>query len=120
MKKSYSGGCHCGDIRYDVSLDIQSLVACNCSICAKKGHLLAFAPEADFKLLSGENSLSDYQFGKMNIHHFFCKKCGIGSFGKGTMPDGTKIAAINVRCLDDVDIDQFPITPFDGKSLPIT
>ena len=68
-------------------------------------------------LLSGENSITDYQFGKKGIHHYFCKFCGIGAFAKGSMPDGTPMRSVNARCLDDIDIDQFPIYQFDGKSL---
>lgn len=113
----YTGGCHCGNVRFDVEMTIDKLLSCNCSICSKKGHLLAFAPEAQFTLLKGADALSDYQFGQKTIHHLFCKTCGISSFGKGTMPDGTKTVAINARCLDGVDLTQFPIMEFDGKSL---
>ena len=113
----YMGGCHCGKVRFEVDMTIDKVMSCNCSICSKKAHLLAFTPEQNFKLLSGEDALSDYQFGKKIIHHHFCKNCGIGSFGKGAMPDGTKMASINVRCLDDIDIAQFPVQSFDGKHL---
>lgn len=112
----YSGGCHCGQVRYEVEMAIDNLLSCNCSICAKKGHLLAFAPEANFRLISGDNSLSDYQFNKKTIHHLFCKNCGIASFGKGSMPDGTKMVSINARCLDDVDVRVFPVMEYDGKN----
>lgn len=113
----YTGGCHCGAVRFEAEMTIEKLMSCNCSICSKKGHLLAFTPDANFNLLSGQEALMDYQFGKKVIHHLFCKTCGIGAFGKGTSPDGTKTAAINVRCLDNVDIAQFPIVEFDGKHL---
>lgn len=113
----YKGGCHCGKVRFEVEMAIDSVMACNCSICSKKAHLLAFAPEDQFHLLKGEDALTDYQFGKKTIHHYFCSTCGIGSFGKGTMPDGTHMRAINVRCLDDVNIDQIPVRHFDGRSL---
>lgn len=113
----HSGGCHCGNVRFEVELTLGKLMSCNCSICAKRGYLLAFAPEKNFTLLSGAEFLTDYQFGKKNIHHLFCKTCGISAFGSGTMPDGTPTRAINARCLDGIDIAQFPIHEFDGKSL---
>jgi hypothetical protein len=113
----YKGGCHCGKVRYEVDTKIEQVIACNCSICSKKGHLLAFAPEEQFKLLSGEGDLGDYQFNKRVIHHLFCKHCGIGSFGRGVRPDGARMVAINVRCLDDVDVGRFPVQEFDGKTL---
>ncbi|HRO66776.1 MAG TPA: GFA family protein [Pseudobdellovibrionaceae bacterium] len=91
-------------------------MACNCSICSKKAHLLAFAPDSNFTLLSGDEVLKSYQFRKKNIHHSFCSECGIGTFGTGTGKDGVKMRAINVRCLDDIDVSKFPVTHVDGKS----
>jgi hypothetical protein len=114
--KTYTGGCHCGAVRYEVTSDLGSVITCNCSICMKRGSLLTFVPVAQFRLLSGQNNLTDYQFASRTIHHLFCKTCGIGSYAMGAMPDGTKMAAINVRCLDGVDIDALKPTPFDGKS----
>src|SRR3954462_5387842 len=96
----YSGGCHCGAVRYEVDMTIENVMSCNCSICSRKGYLLTFTPATNFTLLQGEGALSDYLFGKKTIHHLFCKQCGISSFAKGTMPDGTEIRAINARCLD--------------------
>lgn len=113
----YSGGCHCGQVRFEVEMTIENVISCNCSICSKKGHLLAFTTAKNFTLLQGEEALSDYQFNKKQIHHLFCKHCGIGSFGRGTTPDGKEMCAINVRCLDNVDFTQFPVVNVDGKSL---
>lgn len=112
----YTGSCHCSAIRFEVDIELEQVISCNCSICSKKGHWLAFTSEDNFKLLSGDDSISDYQFGKQTIHHYFCKKCGIGPFGKGTMPDGKKMRAINVRCLDDIDFEKIKPMPVDGKS----
>jgi len=115
--KTYAGGCHCGNVRYDVTMELGEVMQCNCSICSKTGALLAFAPAAQFQLRSGEGRLSDYQFGKKRIHHLFCPTCGIRSFARGTGPDGKEMAAINVRCLDGVDATALPVKPFDGRSL---
>jgi hypothetical protein len=41
--KTYSGGCHCGAVRYEVDAEIAQAIACNCSIYTKHGLLLAFA-----------------------------------------------------------------------------
>ncbi|MNJ92735.1 Glutathione-dependent formaldehyde-activating enzyme [compost metagenome] len=112
----YTGSCHCQKVSFEVEMDIENVISCNCSICHKKGHLLAFAPENNFKLLAGEEALDIYTFNKKVIHHMFCKTCGIGPFGRGTMPDGTKMRAINVRCLDGVDLSQIPVQHVDGKN----
>ena len=118
MTQMYSGGCQCGKVRYEVSLDIGAVIACNCSRCRRLGTLLAFAPLADFKLLSGESDLTNYQFNRRLILHKFCSTCGIQSFAIGKNPkSGAEMAAINVRCLDDVDADTFKVRKVDGKSL---
>jgi hypothetical protein len=115
--KTYAGGCHCGNVRYEVTADLGSVVECNCSICSKSGALLTFVGEPQFKLLKSEGELGDYQFNTHNIHHLFCRTCGIKSFARGTAPGGKKMVAINVRCLDGVDLGSLQRTPFDGKKL---
>ena len=116
-RKTYTGGCHCGKVRYEATTDLGKIIACNCSICSKKGHILTFVPAEQFRLLSGEGELTDYQFNKKNIHHLFCPVCGISSFGRGTGRDGKSMASINVRCLEGVEIDKLKVTPFDGRSM---
>jgi hypothetical protein len=113
----HKGGCHCGKVRYEVATDLKNIVACNCSICSKQGLWLTFVPGPEFKLVSGETSLKDYQFKDKKIHHMFCDACGVESFARGKAKDGSDMIALNVRCLDDVDIASLTPTPFDGKSL---
>jgi hypothetical protein len=116
--KTYSGGCHCGRVHYEVTTDLAMVVSCNCSICQKRGALWTFVGADQFNLRGGENDLTDYQFAKKAIHHLFCKNCGVGSFSRGKRPtDGRDTIAINIRCLDDVDIASLQLTPVDGKSL---
>lgn len=112
----HQGGCHCGAVRFEVELGLDRVISCNCSICSKRGHWLAFAPASQFRLLLGENELGEYRFNTHKIGHTFCRVCGIGAFGRGTMPDGTPTVAINVRCLDDVDLDAIHPVAYDGKS----
>jgi hypothetical protein len=114
---THTGGCHCGSVRYEVTADLGRVVECNCSICGKTGSLLAFAPADQFRLLAGAGSLSDYQFAKRQIHHLFCAACGIRSFARGVGSDGKPMVAVNVRCLDGVDLAKLRVTPFDGRSL---
>lgn len=116
-KKAYTGGCHCGAVRYEVTTALDQMIACNCSICQKTGTLLAFVQASEFKLIAGEDHLVDYQFNKEVIHHLFCRVCGIRSFARGTMPDGSETVAINVRCLEGVDLASLKTVAFDGKSL---
>ena len=115
--KTYTGGCHCGEVRFEVTTDLGNVVACNCSICQKRGALWSFVPPANFALRAGAENLKDYQFGKKSIHHLFCPQCGVGAFSRGTNPKGDEMIAVNVRCLDDVDAAALNPTPFDGRSL---
>ena len=62
--KSYSGGCHCGQVRFDVTADLSKVYSCNCSICSKRGALWAFVPPGSFALRAGAEALADYQFNK--------------------------------------------------------
>ena len=93
------------------------MISCNCSICQKRGLLLAFTTPDQFTLTAGPNDLTDYRFNKKVIRHLFCPECGIESFARGTGPDGREMVAINVRCLDGVDPVTLTPTPFDGRSL---
>ena len=99
MKKTYQGSCHCGAVRFEADLDLaQGTFKCNCSICFKTRAWLAPVAAGDFRLLSGEESLGDYQFGKKRIHHRFCKTCGVRPFSQS----GDQ-RAVRVNCLDEVD-----------------
>jgi len=75
------------------------------------------SPLESFALRAGLEDLKDYQFGKKSFHHLFCPQCGVGAFSRGTAPNGGEMVAINVRCLDDVDVAGLKLAPFDGRSL---
>ena len=117
MPKTYSGGCQCGNVRYEVTLELGEVMSCNCSRCSKLGWLIAPAPAANFKLVSGENELTEFLFNKHAIHHLFCTTCGVQSFSRGKMPDGTMMVGVNARCLDGVDVNSLKVKQFDGRSL---
>lgn len=114
---NYKGSCHCGNIAFEVKGELTQVVDCNCSICSRKGSLLWFVPRQQLRLLTPEENLSTYTFSKHIIKHRFCSKCGIHPFGEGIDPAGNQMAAINVRCLEDVDISSFPVKHFDGRAL---
>lgn len=116
-EQTYSGGCHCGAVRYRATLDLeQPVISCNCSICSRTGSLLAFIPESAFTLETSPDALTDYLFNKHVIHHLFCRSCGIKSFARGTLPDGSPMVAVNTRCLEGVDPATLKVKQFDGKS----
>jgi hypothetical protein len=116
MAQTYAGGCHCGAVRFTATADISTVIECNCSHCARKGLLLAFAPRQDFTLEKGQESLTEYRFNKRAIAHQFCKVCGVEPFSFGTDPKGVETAALNVRCFDGVDLGSLNRMPYDGAS----
>jgi len=121
MKKTYKGSCHCGRVRFEADIDLtDGTFKCNCSICTKARNWLTLVSPDAFRLLEGEAELSDYQFGAQKIHHLFCRNCGVRSFGRGDIPElGGKVYAVNVLCLDDIDIGELvaaPISFFDGRN----
>ncbi|MFC5578837.1 GFA family protein [Lysobacter niabensis] len=112
----HQGSCHCGKVAFEVEGEIDSGLACNCSICQRKGSLLWFVPRAQLRVTTGEDALTTYTFNRHVIRHLFCPVCGIHPFGEGTDPKGNAIAAINLRCLTDIDLDSVPVHHYDGRS----
>jgi len=110
----YTGGCHCGAVRFEVEA-AEKLICqdCNCSICSKSGYLHLIVPRSKFRLLQGHASLATYTFDTGEAKHLFCKSCGIKSFYiPRSNPDGVDI---NLRCLDQQP-GEVTIVPFDGKN----
>lgn len=119
MKKTYHGGCHCGNVRYEADIDLgKGSFKCNCSICTKLRNWIVPVKSGDFRLLAGDDQLSDYQFGGKRIHHQFCRNCGVHSFGWSEAEGGGRSYAVQLNCLDDVAVEELvdiPVTCVDGR-----
>lgn len=111
----HRGSCHCGRVAYEVEGEIDKAIACNCSICQRRGSLLWFAPIENFQRLTPESNEQPYTFNKHVIEHRFCTTCGMHPFAIGTNPKGEKMAAINVRCVENIDLENVPVTHYDGR-----
>ena len=111
----HSGSCHCGAVTYTVDAPLDKAIECNCSICSRKGYLLSFVPREQLQVQTGEDAMTTYKFNTHRISHQFCATCGCAPFGLGSAPDGTETAAINLRCIQDLDLASVKITPYDGK-----
>lgn len=114
--KIHQGGCHCGQIRFEIETELAKAIECNCSICTKKGALHHRVPPEQFRLLSGKNALTLYQSGSKIAKHWFCKFCGIHPFSNPrAAPD---MYSINIRCLDDFQKESanIEIRQFDGRN----
>ena len=114
---AHKGSCHCGKIAFEVEGDFNEVMECNCSHCSRKGLLLWFVPRDKVTMKTPESNQSEYLFNKHHIHHQFCASCGTQPFAFANGPDGKPTAAINVRCLEGVDVAKLKRKPFDGRSL---
>ena len=113
----YKGRCHCGKVAFEVEGEINGAMACNCSICSRKGALMWFVPREKLRLLTPESEVSTYTFNKHIIKHRFCPTCGIHPYGEGVDPNGNSMAAINLRCIEGIDLASVPVQNYDGLSL---
>jgi hypothetical protein len=115
--KTYTGGCHCGMVRFECTSDLAMVTACNCSICTKKGLHFTFLAPTSFQLRAGEENLKEYLFNKHAIRHQLCVDCGVEVFARGSKPDGTEVVALNVSCIDGVELAKLQMTPIDGRNM---
>jgi hypothetical protein len=112
--KTYRGSCHCGRVQFEIRTQLTRVSECNCSICRRKGYLHHMVLPDRFRLIQGENDLTTYQFGTKRALHHFCRHCGVAAFFRPRAnPDNYMV---NVRCLEDVDLDSLERVRFDGLS----
>ena len=110
-----TGGCHCGAVRFEAKvLRTVTVLDCNCSICARTGFRHLIVPHADFRLLQGQEMLTDYRFGTGAARHLFCSVCGVKSFYQPrSHPEAW---SINVNALDDPSGLEIVVLRFDGRN----
>lgn len=114
---THQGSCHCGRIAFELDADVTDVMDCNCSMCRRRGSLLAFFPRESLRLTTADGDYGTYRFNKEHIAHHFCQTCGVAPFSEGIDPrSGTQMAAVNVRCLPDVDLSTLKVKQVDGAS----
>jgi hypothetical protein len=111
----HTGGCHCGRVRFEVMAPAQIEVGdCNCSMCGRTGYLHLVVKKEQFRLLSGEDALTNYQFNTKTAKHYFCSRCGVKSFYvPRSHPDGY---SVNARCLDEGTVTGMTYRKIDGRN----
>ncbi len=123
--RTYTGSCHCGAVRFEADMDLgEGTNRCNCSICTKARAWFALVPPDRFRLVSGADAQSEYQWAPSghagsNLHYRFCRTCGIRTPGYGEHgPSGGPFYFIPVAALDDVEPDELAAAPLryvDGR-----
>lgn len=126
MTRTYRGSCHCGKIRFEIDADLDHVRVCDCSICTKRGALNYRVEEACFRLLTPIEELSVYQWHTRTAKDYFCPHCGILPFRRPRALASAEVEigvapfrgwAVNVRCLDGVDLASLPIKRVHGSRL---
>lgn len=115
MNTTHQGSCHCGAVKFEVDIDLDHVRVCDCSICRRRGALIHRVSEECFRLLTPLEEMTLYQFNTMTAKDYFCAKCGILPFRRPRT--GPEFWSINVRCLENVDIDAIPIEKVYGSRL---
>jgi len=106
------GGCHCGAVRFTVTLTegFASARRCTCSICRMHGAVAVTSTPNAFRITQGEDKLATYRFNTRVAEHHFCRDCGIYTHHKRR--SNPNQLGVNVACLDGV-------SPFDFREIVV-
>ena len=84
----FSGGCHCGSVRYKIEGPLEDAVMCHCNLCRKlHGHVSSYAGfEKTTLTLVRDEGLRWYRM-SAKTDRGFCKECGAGLFWRPVKSD---------------------------------
>lgn len=116
--------CHCGRTSLEVEAELPAkLTRCTCSMCSRRGHLLAYFKPEQFKVRQADSD-AVYRWNSKLVAHHFCSACGCATytdspaFGRDGSWDGkTRRIGLNARIIDDFEAADWPVTVIDGKNL---
>lgn len=115
MIRTYKGSCHCGRVRFLLDAEIDHVRVCNCSLCHRRGALNFRVESHQLRLLTPLDEMSLYQWNTMTAKDYFCPVCGMLPFRRPrTAPD---LWTVNLRCLEDFDIDSVEWRAVNGGGL---
>lgn len=104
--------CHCGAVELELTLPngLEELRRCDCSMCRRRGAIVASVTLDNLKIVKGVDKLSLYQFNTMTAKHYFCSVCGI--YTHHQRRSSPHLYGFNVACVDGVN-------PFELGDIPI-
>ncbi|RTL47865.1 MAG: GFA family protein [Bradyrhizobiaceae bacterium] len=117
--KILPGGCHCGAVRFEVSVSdgFSSIRRCNCSYCRMRGAAVIAVKKSEMNLLRGTDALTSYRFNTKTAQHFFCSRCGIHTHLQRR--SDLNLYGVNVACLDGISpFDFVEVCVMDGINHP--
>lgn len=103
IKDKHRLSCHCGAVVLELDLPdgIVDPRRCDCSICRRKGAIVASVPLAGITIIQGEDVLTKYEFNTHTAKHFFCSRCGI--YTHHQRRSNPQQYGFNVGCLEGVN-----------------
>ncbi len=119
IEPRHRASCHCGKVVLELDLPdgIVNPRRCDCSICRRKGAIVASVPLSGIRIVQGQEALKLYQFNTGTAKHYFCSHCGIYTHHqRRSNPDQY---GYNVGCLEGVNpYDLGPVPILDGVNHP--
>lgn len=119
IKAQHRATCHCGAIELQLTLPngIENPRRCDCSLCKRKGAIVASVALDGIRIVKGAGALKRYQFNTKTAEHFFCVHCGI--YTHHLRRSNSNEYGFNVACLDDVNpFDLGHVETYDGVNHP--
>lgn len=102
---THHGSCHCGKVTFEADIDLaKGTGRCNCSYCAKVRNWSIGIKPAEFRLLTGQDDISEYGFRTDSTnHHVFCKHCGVRLYTHGHVAEiGGDYVSVMLSTFDDL------------------
>lgn len=118
--QTLKGKCHCGAVEFEIRSagGPEGLKRCDCSLCARKGAIMATALLADLTVTKGSDKLRLYQWNTRVARHYFCSICGI--YTHHQRRKNSDEYGYNVACIDGIDIASLGDIPMtDGISMSV-
>lgn len=112
----HRGSCLCGDVQFEVELDLAKGSRCNCTLCTKLGAVGSVVKPAAFELLSEEASLASFTRTPEIGTRFFCARCHVYCFGRGHLEVlGGDFVSVNLNCIEGFDVSRTELIHWDGR-----
>jgi hypothetical protein len=117
--RKHRASCHCGAVVLELDLPdgIVDPRRCDCSICRRKGAIVASVPLSGLTIVQGAEALKLYQFNTHTAKHYFCSHCGI--YTHHQRRSNPNQYGYNVGCLEGVNPFALgPVPTSDGINHP--
>ncbi|MCG6398936.1 GFA family protein [Vibrio fluvialis] len=119
IREKHRATCHCGAVELELSLPdgILDPRRCDCSICRRKGAIVASVTLDAIRIVKGQEALRLYQFNTQTAKHYFCSVCGI--YTHHQRRSNPHQYGYNVGCLEGVNpFDLGDVVTNDGVNHP--